>query len=81
MADSRLVFRAYGWKLALADTAAVGTRFQAEPGMTGTVQFSTPLGDDLVQRIADEAAGPGSAQLGNHLSLLAFVEDDLQRNP
>ena len=38
-------------------------------------------GDDLVQRIADQAAGPGTAQFGDHLSLLALIENDLQRNP
>ena len=38
-------------------------------------------GDDLVQRVADQAAGPGAAQFGDHLSLLALIENNLQRNP
>ena len=37
--------------------------------------------DDLVQRVADQAAGAGTAQFGDHLSLLALIENNLQRNP
>ena len=37
--------------------------------------------DDLVQRVADQAAGPGAAQFGDHLSLLSLIENNLQRNP
>ena len=39
------------------------------------------LRDDLVQRVADQAAGAGTAQFGDHLSLLALIENNLQRNP
>ncbi|MCY3920903.1 MAG: PPC domain-containing protein [Chloroflexi bacterium] len=39
------------------------------------------LRDDLVQRVADQAAGTGAAQFGDHLSLLALIENNLQRNP
>ena len=38
-------------------------------------------GDDLVQRVADQPAGAGAAQFGDHLSLLSFIENNLQRNP
>ena len=38
-------------------------------------------GDDLVQRVGDQAAGAGTAQFGDHLSLLALIENNLQRNP
>ncbi len=38
-------------------------------------------GDDLVQRVADQPAGAGTAQFGDHLSLLSFIENNLQRNP
>ena len=44
-------------------------------------QLGSASRDDLVQRVADQAAGPGSAQFGDHLSLLALVENNLQRNP
>ncbi len=37
--------------------------------------------DDLVQRVADQSAGAGTAQFGDHLSLLALIENNLQRNP
>lgn len=37
--------------------------------------------DDLVQRVADQAAGAGAAQFGDHLSLLSLIENNLQRNP
>lgn len=40
-----------------------------------------PSGDDLVQRVGDQAAGAGAAQFGDHLSLLALIENNLQRNP
>ncbi|MDE2967957.1 MAG: hypothetical protein OXS30_10810 [Chloroflexota bacterium] len=38
-------------------------------------------GDDLVQRVTDQSAGAGAAQFGDHLSLLALIENNLQRNP
>ncbi len=38
-------------------------------------------GDDLAQRVADHAASASAAQLGEQLSLLAFVEESLQRGP
>ncbi len=41
----------------------------------------TPSRDDLVQRVGDQAAGAGTAQFGDHLSLLSLIENDLQRNP
>ena len=37
--------------------------------------------DDLVQRVGNQAAGAGSAQFGDHLTLLSLIENDLQRNP
>ena len=37
--------------------------------------------DDLVQRVADQSAGAGTAQFGDHLTLLALIENNLQRNP
>ncbi|MXV80819.1 MAG: hypothetical protein F4X58_08065 [Chloroflexi bacterium] len=40
-----------------------------------------PSGDDFVQRVGDQAAGAGAAQFGDHLSLLALIENNLQRNP
>ncbi|MCY3569497.1 MAG: hypothetical protein OXH38_12775, partial [Chloroflexi bacterium] len=44
-------------------------------------RVSVGSGDDLVQRIADQPAGAGTAQFGDHLSLLSFIENNLQRNP
>ncbi|MDE2746364.1 MAG: hypothetical protein OXI41_10345 [Chloroflexota bacterium] len=38
-------------------------------------------GDDFVQGVGDQTAGPGAAQFGDHLSLLALIENNLQRNP
>ena len=38
-------------------------------------------GDDLVQRVGDQAAGAGATQLGDHLTLLSLIENNLQRNP
>lgn len=40
-----------------------------------------PSGDDLVQRVGDQPTGAGTAQFGDHLSLLALIENNLQRNP
>ena len=40
-----------------------------------------PSGDDFVQRVGDQTAGTGAAQFGDHLSLLALIENNLQRNP
>lgn len=40
-----------------------------------------PSGDDFVQRVGDQTAGAGAAQFGDHLSLLALIENNLQRNP
>lgn len=40
-----------------------------------------PSGDDFVERVGDQAAGAGAAQFGDHLSLLALIENNLQRNP
>ena len=42
---------------------------------------SGPSGDDLVQRVGDQSAGASAAQFGDHLSLLALIENNLQRNP
>ena len=42
---------------------------------------SVGSGDDLVQRVANQPAGAGTAQFGDHLSLLSFIENNLQRNP
>ena len=44
-------------------------------------QVTGPSGDDFVQRVGDQAAGAGAAQFGDHLSLLALIENNLQRNP
>lgn len=44
-------------------------------------QVAGPSGDDFVQRVGDQAAGAGAAQFGDHLSLLALIENNLQRNP
>lgn len=38
-------------------------------------------GDDPVQQVAGQTASAGVGQLGDHLSLLEYVENNLQRNP
>lgn len=43
--------------------------------------LTTSAGDGGGQPAAVQAAGAAAAQLGDHLSLLAFVENNLQRNP
>ena len=50
--------------------------------VSGELERGTaPLRDDLVQRIGDQPTGAGTAQFGDHLSLLSLIENDLQRNP
>jgi len=63
------------WSLP-ADTA-VGVWLVSGP----VERASVGSGDDLVQRVADQPAGAGTAQFGDHLSLLSFIENNLQRNP
>ena len=49
--------------------------------VSGELERGPASRDDLVQRIGDQAAGAGTAQFGDHLSLLSLIENNLQRNP